>query len=184
MSTYPSLDGLLRAPPLVSSADANEGNYPRARFDDGIAYAVKQIGRDRAPDQASTYRHRIGYAGELVTATYLDIPVNRDITPAYVGDDGYDLVKDGYKIEVKTVTDDAAPLRVPLKQLETVDYYVLAQCSNPSELVELIGWTNAPSLAVHGFRRGDGTVELGQKYLNLFEPLFLTPDHIRETQTL
>jgi hypothetical protein len=41
---------------------------------------------------------------------------NRTITPHYVGDEGYDLQYDGYKIEVKTVTsDDDNELKVPVQ---------------------------------------------------------------------
>lgn len=142
--------------PLVSAVDFNEGNYVRGRFDSSLAWYVQQIGRDRAPDTRSVWSHCIGVAGELVTAAYLDAEFNRTITDDYVGDDGYDLDYNGEKIEVKTVTDDEnLELKISKEQVNAADYAVLARCSNPSELAELIGWVHESQLEQFGFQFPD-----------------------------
>jgi hypothetical protein len=173
-------------PPLVSAADFNEGNYTRARFDDGLAWWVKDTGRRRAPNRRTVWSHQIGVAGELTVAAYLESKFDRTITPHYVGDEGYDLQYDGYKIEVKTVTsDDDNELKVPAQQAETADYVALARCSNPSELAQLIGWAPSTYLDEFGYRfGGDDLIRMGIDYLLPFEPIYLSPERIRGSQQL
>lgn len=173
-------------PPLVSAAEINEANYTRARFDKGLAWTVKDIGQRRAPNRRSTWSHQIGVAGELTVASYLETKLDHTITPDYAGDRGYDLQYGDWKIEVKTVTnDDDAQLKIPQHQAEAVDYVALARCSNPSELVQLIGWAPSDYLAAFGYRfPGDDLIRLDANRLLPFEPIYLSPDRIRDSQQL
>lgn len=167
--------------PLVSAAGINEGNYVRARFDNNLAWVVQEVGRRRAPNEGSIWRHTVGYAGEIVAAAYFGVQPNQTITEDYIGDDGYDLIHRGSRIEVKTVTrDDGLQLRVSQDKVECADYFVLARCSNPSELVELIGYIDREALVTHGREHPEGKICIGTSHLFLFEPIFLSPDRIRE----
>lgn len=168
-------------PPLVSAADVNEANYVRARFDDNLAWIVRDMGRCRAPNEDSIWRHTVGYAGEIATAAYLGVRPNQTITAEYVGDEGYDLMYRGNRVEVKTVTkEEDLQLRIPKEKIDKADYFVLARCSHPSELVELIGYTNRDMIKRYGDEHPTGDIQLGLRHLHTFEPVFLPPDRIRE----
>lgn len=176
-------EGEHRYRPLVSAADVDEANYPRARFDDGIALTIRETARQRAPTRRSVWRHRVGFAGELTAAAYFGVDVNLQIFDDYDGDDGYDLIHNGAKVEVKTVIrEDDWELKVPVEKVDTADAYVLAKCSNPSELAQLIGWTPRKQLLTFG-HRFDERIRVGPEYLLPFEPIFLPPDQIRASQT-
>lgn len=170
--------------PLVSAADVHPANYPRAHFDDGIAWAIEQTARRRAPSESSVWRHRIGFAGELGVAAYFDAEADWSIMEDYVGDDGYDFIWHGTRIEVKTTTNETGwELAVPVEKLDAADCYVLAQCSRPDELVHLVGWTNQLYLKGLG-HQFDGALRVEPKHLFPFEPLELFPDRIRDSQGL
>lgn len=173
-------------PPLVSANDISEGNYPRARFDESIAWTIKETAQRRAPTAESVWFHQVGFAGELATAAYLGVEADWTITEPFVGDDGFDLCYQGSRIEVKTVTDrDEIRLTAPHRQLNTADYYVLAMCSNPTELVQLIGYTSRAGLEQFGYGfRGDPLIHVDPENLYLFEPIFITPERIRESQSI
>lgn len=169
-------------PPLVSAADVNEANYPRARFDESIAWTIKETARQRAPTRESVWNHQVGFAGEVTSSAYFGVKADWDIHPDYVGDDGFDLDVGGKRIETKTVTRrDELELRVPTENVDSADYFVLAQCSHPQELVQLIGWISRPRLLYSG-HRFDGDIRVGTEHLLPFEPLFLPPERIRATQ--
>lgn len=171
-------------PPFISAADVHPANYPRAHFDKGIALAVKETARRRAPTRSSVWDHRVGFAGELGGAAYCDTRADWTITDDYEGDGGYDFIYNGSPTEVKTTTSEAdGELRVPVDKVDTADYYILAQCSRPDELVHLIGWTTWPRLKAFG-HRFDGALRLEPKHLFPFEPLELFPDRIRDSQGL
>lgn len=176
--------GIASPNPLISSADILPDNYARARFDDDLAWYIRQIGSQRAPNSHTKWRHIAGFAGELATAAYLGVSVNQEITDDYVGDEGFDLRTSRGTVEVKTMMKEQEPqLKVPEDQEQTADYYVLARTSNPSELVELIGWTSRETLIERGEKSPeDELVYLNHEHLHIFEPIFLTPDKIRKSQ--
>jgi hypothetical protein len=171
-------------PPLVSATDVSPANRPRAHFDDGIEFAIKETARRRAPTRSSEWRHRVGFAGELGAASYFGVRADWSITDDYVGDGGCDFIYNDSRIEVKTTTSERdLELVVPADRVEDADYFVLAKCSRPEELVHLIGWVSRPELEVFGYRF-DGKIRVEAEYLNPFEPFELFPDKIRSTQKL
>jgi hypothetical protein len=174
-------------PPLTSARDFNRGNYPRARFDDGLAFAVKELARQRAPNEQSRLDHEAGIAGELGFSGYQQCAFNKTIYPGYQGDDGHDLVAEiggrSYEIEVKTAFYGSTELRVPEEQVCHADYFVLCRTSSPREMVELIGYVNRDQLKMRSkCYSGDDCLRVGPEDLETFEPLFISPDRIREAQ--
>ena len=168
--------------PLVSAADVNEGNYPRARFDKSLAWTIKEVARDRAPTRESIWRHRVAFASEVATSAYFGVKANWEIYPDFVGDSGFDFQINDTRIEVKTVTSrDDLELRISQNKIESADYFVLTQCTNPDELVQLIGYVSQSDLNHFG-HRFDGDLRIGTEYMYPFEPLFLPPERIRATQ--
>jgi len=91
------------APPLDSAADVKEVNYPRAFCDGSIVWTISEQGRRRAPNKESVWRHQIGLTGEIGVGTALGVRANWDTYPDYVGDEGYDLLYEGHRVEVKAV---------------------------------------------------------------------------------
>lgn len=178
--------------PMVSATYFNEGNFPRAWFDESLAWLIKTFGHERASKNEDRWYHCIGVATELATAAYLDtttpfeVQFDRTITDDYIGDDGYDLRYNQKKIEVKAVTgSNDTELKISQEQAETSDYIVLTRCSNPFELVQLIGWAPSTYLDAFGYRfRDNDLIRLDAEYLLPFEPVFLSPDRIRESQQL
>ena len=149
-----------RAPPrgpLVSAADVSEGNYARARFNDDIAWTIRRTAQQRAPTPRSVWTHQVGFASELATSAYFGVSADWTIYGDFMGDDGYDLI-----------VDDA-------------DRFVLTQCTNPRELVKLIGWISREKLRELG-HRFDGCLCIEPDNLWIFEPVFLPPERIRATQ--
>lgn len=65
--------------------------------------------------------------------------------------------------------------------VDSADYFVLAQCWNPSEMTQLVGSISRPRLQRYGHRY-DGDVRVGPEYLSPLEPLHLEPDRIRDIQ--
>ena len=171
-------------PPLISAADVRPGNYPRARFDEGIALTIQEIGCCRAPTRSSEWRHQVGFAGELTAAAYFGVKADRTITGDFIGDDGYDFVHNGRRIQVKTTTrEEDWSLEVSVGDVNKADYYVLAACPNPTELVELIGWIPRSQLKQLGHKfKEDGRLRVDPDSLYPFEPIFLPPEQIRRTQ--
>lgn len=190
MSTKKSHEKEIPPSPLISAADLSANNYVTAPFDDDIALAVRAFAEKRAPDKKETkiWRHQIGFAGELVAATYFDEPVNRTIFPPYVGDDGFDFIHDGSKIEVKTVSAGVnTELKVSADRIQTADYFVLSKCWHPSALVQLVGYASKTSLSAHSYRfPGDDCLRLNREYIRPLPqtPAIITPDDIRESQAL
>jgi hypothetical protein len=90
---------------------------------------------------------------------------------------------DDARVEVKAVTKrDDLELRVPVDRVEDADYFVLTQCSNPRELVRLMGYISRPEFSRFG-HRFNGKLRVGLDRLHIFEPVFLPPEQIRATQT-
>lgn len=171
-------------PPLTSARDFNRGNYPRARFDDRITYAIKEHAQKRAPNEQSRRDHEAGIAGELGFSGYHQCPFNNTIYPGYQGDDGYDSVAEigghRYKIEVKTAFRGSTELRVSEERVSDAEYFVLCRTSSPREMVELIGYINRDQLKMRGERyRGEDCFRVGPEDLETFEPLFIPPERIR-----
>ncbi len=96
--------GKHRTRPIISAADVNPANRPRMHIDSGIEHAIRETARRRAPTRVSEWDHRIGFAGELAGAAYCGVRADWSITEDYVGDDGYDFVHEGDRVEVKTTT--------------------------------------------------------------------------------
>lgn len=48
-NTSPKIQRLRPIPPLVSATDVDPANWPRAHFDEDIAFAIKDTARRRAP---------------------------------------------------------------------------------------------------------------------------------------
>lgn len=169
-------------PPLVSAADVTEANYPRAWFDTSIADTIKHVAQQRAPTRDSVWSHRVGFAGELGASTYFGAEPDWTIHPGFVGDDGFDFLVGDHRVEVKTITRrEDIELWVPQEKVDSADYFVLAQCWNPSEMAQLVGSISRPRLQRYG-HRFDGDVRVGPEYLSPLEPLHLEPDQIREIQ--
>ncbi len=169
-------------PPLVSAMDMSPANWPRAHFDDSIRFAIKETARLRAPNRSSEWRHRLGFAGEVATASYFGVRANWEITDDFVGDDGYDFIYEDARVEVKTTTSEQdLELVVSIERVDDADYFVLAKCSSPRELVHLVGWVSRPELKEFGYRF-DGNIRIDIKYLNPLEPLEMFPDRIRDIQ--
>jgi hypothetical protein len=172
---------------LTSARDFNRGNYPRARFDDGLAFAIKELARQRAPNEQSRLDHEAGIAGELGFSGYQQCAFNKTIYPGYQGDDGYDSVTEiggcSYKVEIKTAFHGSTELRVSEEKVCQADYFVLCRTSSPREMVELIGYVNQDQLKMRGERYpDDNRLRVGTEDLETFEPLFIPPDRIRDAQ--
>ena len=167
-------------PPLVSVADVHEAIFLRVWFDKSIADTIEHVARQRAPTKGSVWTHRVGFASELAGSTYFGEEPNWTIYPGFVGDDGYDFQLDNWKIEVKATTRrNDLELRVPADKVDCADYYLLAQCWNPNEVVQLVGSISRPRLLRFG-HRFDGYLRVGPEYLSPLEPLHIGPDQIRE----
>lgn len=179
-------EGAYRIRPKFSAADVNPANRPRMHIDSGIEHAIRETARSRAPTRSSEWDHRIGFAGELASAAYCGVRADWSITEDYVGDEGYDFVHEGDRIEVKTTTKEKMTdweLAVPVEKVDNADCFFLAQCSRPDELVHLIGWISRPRLKEFG-TRFDGRIRVDPRSLNMFEPLELFPDQVRGAQRL
>lgn len=175
-------DGIEHSKPLVSAADVNEGNYPRARFDADIAWAIEEVAKRRSPTLGSTWQHQVGFASEIATAAYFEVNANWEIYPDYVGDEGYDLLVGEDRVEVKAVTaQQDLELRVPESKVDCADYFVLSRCPNPRALAQLVGWISRQKLE-HLGHRFDGDLRVGAECLSVFEPIFIPPERIRSTQ--
>ena len=176
-------------PPLAPAATIVPGNRPRAWFDDGIAFAIEEEARRRAPTTDSRFRHKVGFAGELATSAYLRGPVNRTIYDDFEGDDGYDVMctVDGCRrrVEVKTVHSGELELVVDEDGLEAADYFVLCRTTNPTSMVELVGWADRGMVIEFGeCYPGDGKVRVTPDSLGSFDAVHLSPDRIRNAQVL
>lgn len=172
-------------PPLVSADMIDPANYPRGRFDEDLGIFVKEQARLRSPTEGTNWRHAVGFAGELVAGAYFNTRADWSVHSDYVGDDGYDLKFDGYRIEVKTVSRyDDLQLRVPIEQQHQSDYFVLARSTEPTEGAELIGYISDWKLSQfsHQFQ-SDDFVRLDTKYLDTFQPIFLPPKKIRRVHS-
>lgn len=174
-------------PPLSSSATIAPANRPRAWFDDGIKFAIKEEARLRAPDRGSRWRHRVGFAGELTTSAHFHAPVNRRIYEDYIGDDGYDieitLQGEKRRIETKTVCNGDLELIIDHEKIDCADYFVLCRTPDPTAMVELVGWIKRPDLKIAGETYpGDTKVRVEPQYLCCFEPGYIPPDQIRRAQ--
>lgn len=172
-----------RLPPLIPAV-VDRANRPRAWFDEDLAWHIKDVGKRRAPTEASAQRHKAGVAGELATAGYLQSPINREIYEDYEGDDGYDFKADlnGRKrrVETKTVYQSDLELKVEKSKISSADYFVLATTEDPETMAELLGYTRRTGLVAHGEEYPDSSkVHLQPCYLECFEPLRISPERIR-----
>ena len=168
-----------RHPPLVSAADTVEANQPPIWFDGCITRKNRYHAKQRAPSSESEYNHWLGITGELGAATYFRSKINWDTYPDYDGDPGYDFEVGGRRVEVKTVGKrHDVELRVPANRADCADYYVLAKCWNPKELVRLVGWIPRGDLLTFGHEFA-GDIRVSPDYLYPFRPIELFPDDVR-----
>jgi len=174
-------------PPLASASEIAPGNRPRAWFDDGLTFAIKEEARRRAPTNESIFNHQVGFAGELGTSAYLRGPVNREIYDDYAGDQGYDVLclvnGEEYRVETKTVYSGNLELSVNRNKIDDADYFVLCRTTDPLSMVELIGWTSQSMLRDLGEQfPDDDNIRLTPSQLCGFEPLYLSPNRVRSAQ--
>lgn len=169
-----------RLPPLISAADTDEANQPPIWFDDCIARKKRHHAKQRAPTNESEFNHWVGLAGELGCATYFGSEINWETYADYVGDSGYDFMVGSKRVEVKTVGRRTnVELRVPVNRVDSADYYVLAKCWNPKELVRLVGWISRDDLVYFGHEFA-GDIRVSPANLYPFKPIQLFPDDVRE----
>ena len=174
--------GGIGLPLLVSADDWNPANWVRMPVDDGLDFAIRETAHRRAPTDSSRWTHRVGFAGEVAAASYFGVSANWAITDDYVGDGGHDFQYRDHRIEVKTVTSrEDLELAVSTGKVDAAEYFILAQCSRPDELVRLVGYTSRPELKYYG-HRFDGELRVGLEYLHPLEPRVLLPDRVREIQ--
>lgn len=174
-------------PPLYPARDVPAGEYPRARFDEGLGFAIKEEARRRAPDESSKWNHKLGFAAELAVSGLLQTPVNREIYPDYEGDDGFDLVYeshgDRYRVEVKCSSKGGVELNVNSDKIDSADYFVLCRTLSPRREVEIIGYISCNQLKALGHSFPDSNeVKIPQRLLQPFPPIFVSPDRIRDSQ--
>lgn len=174
-------------PRPVSAADVRPGDYPRARFDEGIKDNIRNLAEKRAPDKGSQLRHEVGIAGEYAVSGYCRIPVNKESYGDFSGDPGWDLSMEKrgehIRIEVKSVHNGNLKLRVSQSELETADYFVLCDVSPALDVVDIVGGIRANDLAQVG--RGspyDSTIRADPIDLEILVPRTVLPDDIREAQ--
>jgi len=168
--------------PLISAADIREVNYPRAWFDEDIAWTIKRTAQQRAPTPGSVWSHQIGFACELATSAYFRVSADWSIYDDYIGDDGHDLTVDGTQVEVKGVTDRSDPtLRVPIDKVDNADQFVLGQCMNPSVGARLIGSITRERFKQLGYRF-DGCLCVEPDCLTVLGHKVISPEEIRATQ--
>jgi len=171
-------------PPLFPATSVPPGEYPRARFDEGLGYTVKETGRQRAPTPDSRWRHEVGFAGELAVSGLLGVPVNKEIHNNYEGDDGYDLKYRGSRIEVKTVSTGNEELSVHESKLPQADYFVLCRTVDPRHEVEVIGSITRPRFRTHGTQHPrDSEIKIQSRFLAPLPPIFINPRRIRDAQS-
>jgi hypothetical protein len=174
-------------PRLVSAADVRSENYPRARFDEGVKFGIRELAKHRAPNNKSQFRHEIGVAGEFAVSGYWGVAVNKEFYDDFNGDAGWDLSieKRGetIRIEVKSVHTGELELRATKSELETADYFILCQVSPSLDVVEIVGGIHADELAQVGEESPyDSTVRAKPRHLEILEPRIILPDDIREAQ--
>lgn len=176
-----------RFPPLASTESVGDANYPRARFDDGFGFVIKDMARCRAPGTRTEHRHRAGVASELAVSGYEGDPINDEVYPDYQGDDGWDLeiTRFGtrYTAEVKCVCTGSLELRVQEDRVDDVDYFYLCRTQAPTAMVEILGYIDRNGVQKWGESHpDDDLIRVRPRYLFPLEPTLITSDDIREAQ--
>lgn len=169
--------------PLDPVSEWNLANWARVHFDyDGIGYSIKEQARRRAPNEQSVWRHKKGFAGEVAASTLLGVSANWEIYPDYHGDNGFDFIRDGQQIEVKTTNEMQQPqLEVSKDQINDADQFVLTVCRDPRRLVYIVGSISRPELKMYG-HKFDDKVMVELEWLDPFEPREIFPETVREVQ--
>lgn len=176
-------------PPLSSAADWNPANRPRLRIGgvpqgDKLNFKIETHAKQRAPTPSSEWRHHIGFVGEVAASSYYGVSANWNVTDDYVGDNGWDFIYNNKRVEVKTTSNhENLELEVPLEQIGDADYFILAHCPRPDDMVQLVGCVSRPDLKKYG-RRFAGDVRLGLEYMEPFEPLEMYPEQVLDIQNI
>ena len=176
-----------RFPPL-SSARNSSVNRPRAWFDSGLEFAIKEEAKLREPGDGSVWRHIVGLSGEFALSGYFQEPINREIYDDFEGDDGYDIVAsiahgEKARIEAKTVYRSDLELIVNKDKIQQADYFVLCQTDNQLAMTEIVGYIDRARLKEFGERYpGDSNIRLNPAYLDTFQPIHISPEQIRDAQ--
>jgi hypothetical protein len=176
-------------PPLNSAADCDPANRPRLRIGgvprgDKLKFAIKTHAKQRAPTSSSEWRHHIGFAGEVAASTYYGVSANWNVTDDYIGDNGWDFIYDDHRVEVKTTSNHKnLELEVPAKRIDDADYFILAHCPRPDDMVQLVGCVSRPDLKAFG-RRFAGDMRLSLEYMESFNPIEMYPDQALDIQNI
>lgn len=180
-----------RIPPLNASCSRQDISQTRCWIrtvdDDGLAFALRQEARLRAPTEETAFDHLVGISGEYAVSGFYGAPVKREIKPDYEGDDGCDLEvrRNGQlrRVEVKTVHSGDLELVVQEDRVDAADYFVLCRTLNPTTMVELVGTITRPDLKAFGERYPNSeTIHVSPKYLDPFPTTEIYPDEIRQAQ--
>lgn len=176
-------------PPLHSATDQNPANRPRLRIGgvprgDKLNFKIKTQAKKRAPRASSEWRHHMGFAGEVTASSYFGVSANWEVTGDYVGDDGWDFIYDDRRIEVKTTSNHKElELSVPVDRVDDADYFILAHCPRPDDMVQLVGCVSRPELKKFGHLFA-GDVRIGLKYMRPLEPLEMYPEQVLDIQNI
>lgn len=171
--------------PLDPVSGWSLANWARVHFEyTGTGYAIKKQARRRAPNEQSIGRHQTGFAGEVAASTLLRVSANWEIYPDYKGDNGFDFIYDGQRIEVKTTNTMQQPqLKVPKDQINDADQFILTVSQDPRRLVYIVGSVSRPDLKIYG-HKFDDELRVGLEWLDPFEPREVSPETVREIQDL
>ena len=176
-------------PPLSSAADWNPANRPRLRIGgvprgEKLNFKLKTQAKKRAPTATSEWRHHIGFVGEVAASSFFGVSANWDVTGDYVGDEGWDFIYDDHRIEVKTTSNhEDLELNVSTDRVDDADYFILAHCPRPNDMVQLVGYVSRPELKKFG-HRFVGDLRLGLEYMRPFEPLEMYPEQVLDIQNI
>lgn len=167
--------------PLVSTADVPVDSLPIITIPEGELHAAEIAGAERAMDHSGTIQqHELGARGEYAVAKYLGVEERFDTEVYPKGDDGFDLVYSGAKLQVKTASriQNNPQLLVPTHQDLTSDYYILVQdVSRP--VFRLLGYTDRRTVREAPIFHGIQVTEaysLDQDRLEPFPPPPTSPD--------
>lgn len=179
--------------PLVSAADAGRSNRDRCNFDEYISEMLDHMASRRAPKDTNTpdrdkRNHLIGVATEVGTATWTGGQIDRRIFDDFEGDDAVDVIAPSKwgsgmdRYQVKATRDFKQPERVVSeKELKNCDYFVLCCTTAPKSYVEIVGYTDALTLKVHGQSWGRDGYLLSGEILDPLSGRRYTPDDVRDT---
>lgn len=173
--------------PLVSAADMGRSNHARAWYTQYVSDVMEEYAEERAPENSNTFQqHLVGIAGEVATAAWQGVPIDKRVMPDYEGDDGYDLEApqpmrdDPVRIEVKTTEARSNPERtVTEEEIDQADYFILCSTNAPKRYVDIVGYAPRPLLKMIGKAYGRDGYLLSPEWLYPVEPISLGPDDVR-----